>query len=110
MKGSKVIVVEQYDSKTGLTTHTFVAAPKGVEAAEEWITRNRPRIPPPQEIGMVMPVVVVYVTVDGDLDAPATDRIEVYNEIDSHGTIAIPQEDIDQFTGIVRKWGQPRVG
>jgi hypothetical protein len=109
MKPWKVIVAQQYDVTAGIARNTFLVDAEAVKAADEWITRNKDRMPPPEEIGMVMPYFVVYGTVDGDLEAPTTERIEVYREIDSHGTIAIPWDEIEEFTRILTKWGQPRL-
>jgi len=109
MKSSEVIVVQQYDQKIGTSRNTFLVDPEALRATHEWIARNRPRMPAPQEIGMVMPYFVIYVTNEGDLNAPTTEVIDIYTEIDSEGTIAIPREETDTFAEILRKWGRDRL-
>ena len=105
MTSGKVIVVQRYDRTTKQTVNRFLVAPEALAAAREWIARNRKLLPPPNEIGMVMPEFVIYITDDGDLRAPTTEVLEIYCEIDSHGTIAIPREEIAAFMQIVDEWG-----
>jgi hypothetical protein len=105
MTTGKVIVVQRYDRTTRQTVNRFLIAPEALAAAQEWIARNRKLLPEPNEVGMVMPEFVVYITDDGDLSAATTEVLEIYSEIDSHGTIAIPPEQIAAFMQIVDKWG-----
>lgn len=106
MKPSKIIVVKQYDVTTGIETVTYLTDAKALKKAEDWISRNKKRMPEPDEIGMVMPEMVIYITEKGDLDASTTEIIDIYHEIDSKGTISIPQHEIDAFEQILEDWGK----
>ena len=106
MTRGKIIVVQQYDQATGQTKNRVLVDAEALTAADEWIARNRERLPAPNEIGMVMPEFVIYITEDGDLNASTTEVLEIYSEIDSKGTIAIPREEIEAFMRIVMEWGR----
>jgi hypothetical protein len=106
MTRGKSIVVQQYDQATGQTTYRFLVDEEALTAANEWIARNRGRLPAPNEIGMVMPEFVIHITEDGEISASTTETLEIYCEIDSKGTIAVPREEIAAFMEIVMKWGR----
>jgi hypothetical protein len=107
MNATKVTVVEEYNPATRSTSKSFLVDAEATQELDEWLARNRHLIPPQEEIGMVRPRFVVFLTVNGDLDAPTTVRIDVYHQIDSHGTIAIPLEEMEKLAEIVKKWGKP---
>lgn len=109
MNATKVTVVEEYNPATRSTSRSFLVHAEAIHEIDEWLARNRHLIPPQEEIGMVMPNFVIFLTENGDIDALTTVRIDVYHKIDSYGTIAITLEEIEKLAQIVEKWGEPRL-
>ena len=100
------IILREYDRQKEQYVSSEIKRPEGVAAVKDWIAANADKMPPPSEIGAVMPACELLIAEGGRPDSPTVKRVAVYREVDRSGRIAVPTEEIDRLRGLFRKWGE----
>lgn len=107
MASDTIMVLKGWDERLRAYKYAYLTDQHAVAAVDDWLTRNLKRMPPPHELGAVMPEREVIVARDGDLDSPETHTVPIIGEMDSTGRRAITREEIAALDDIFEKRGNP---
>lgn len=98
------VVLRRWNQETGSFESIGVSNHDALASVEQWLDRNAEAMPPPEQIGTVMPDRELLITRGRDLDSAETRTIDIYSVLDSTGETCVPTDQIAALDAIFLEW------